>query len=92
MGENKITKEMTFGKVLTKYPQTVETFFRYGMHCFGCHIATEETIEQGAYAHGVDIDELIKDLNQTISIEPATEPSSQPSPEVKKEEGKDEPQ
>ena len=88
MEEKKITKEMTFGEVLSKYPQTVETFFRYGMHCFGCHIAVEETIEQGAYAHGVDIDELIKDLNQTIS----TEPAFKPSPEVKKEEGKDEPQ
>jgi len=88
MEEKKITKEMTFGQVLSKYPQTVETFFRYGMHCFGCHIAVEETIEQGAYAHGVDIDELIKDLNQTISTEPAPEPSSG----AKKEEGKDEPQ
>lgn len=88
MEENKITKEMTFGQVLSKYPQTVETFFRYGMHCFGCHIAVEETIEQGAYAHGVDIDALIKDLNETVS----TEPASEPFPEVKKEEGKDEPQ
>ena len=87
MPENKITKEMTFGEVLGKYPQTVETFFRYGMHCFGCHIAVEETIEQGAYAHGVDVDQLIKDLNETV----AAEPISEPSPEEKKEEGKDEP-
>jgi hybrid cluster-associated redox disulfide protein len=68
MGEpSKITKDMTFGEVLTKYPQTVKTFFMYGMHCFGCHLSVEETIEQGALAHGVPIDQLIDDLNKDIA-------------------------
>jgi hybrid cluster-associated redox disulfide protein len=68
MGEpNKITKDMTFGEVLKKYPETVKTFFMYGMHCFGCHLSVEETIEQGALAHGVPIDQLIDDLNKTLT-------------------------
>ncbi len=62
----KITKEMTFGEVLKKYPETVKTFFQYGMHCFGCHLAVDETIEQGALAHGVMVDKLIDDLNKTV--------------------------
>jgi hybrid cluster-associated redox disulfide protein len=65
--DNKITKEMTFGEVLKKYPQTVRTFFEYGMHCFGCHIAVSETIEQGALAHGVNVDQLMEDLNKLVS-------------------------
>jgi hybrid cluster-associated redox disulfide protein len=65
--DNKITKEMTFGEVLKKYPETVKTFFEYGMHCFGCHIAVSETIEQGALAHGVDVGQLMQDLNKTVS-------------------------
>jgi hybrid cluster-associated redox disulfide protein len=65
--DNKITKDMTFGEVLKKYPETVKTFFEYGMHCFGCHIAVSETIEQGALAHGVDVDQLMQDLNKTVS-------------------------
>ncbi len=64
---SKITKEMTFGEVLGKYPETVKTFFMYGMHCFGCHLAVDETIEQGAMAHGVPVDKLIDDLNQTVA-------------------------
>jgi hybrid cluster-associated redox disulfide protein len=64
---NKITKEMTFGEVLNKYPETVKTFFIYGMHCFGCHLSVEETIEQGALAHGVPIDQLIDDLNKAVA-------------------------
>jgi hybrid cluster-associated redox disulfide protein len=65
--DNKITKDMTFGEVLKKYPETVKTFFEYGMHCFGCHIAVSETIEQGALAHGVNVDQLMEDLNKTAS-------------------------
>jgi len=64
---NKITKEMTFGEVLSTYPETVKTFFMYGMHCFGCHLAVDETIEQGALAHGVVVDDLIKDLNESLA-------------------------
>ena len=81
--ENKITKEMTFGEVLSKYPETVKTFFMYGMHCFGCYLAVDETIEQGALAHGVDVDKLMKDLNETAaSTEEVKETSAQ---EEKKE-------
>ncbi len=65
--EAKITKEMTFGEVLKKYPETAKTFFQYGMHCFGCHLAVEETIEQGALVHGVEVDKLVEDLNKTIA-------------------------
>ncbi len=63
----KITKDMTFGEVLKKHPETVKTFFEYGMHCFGCHLSVTETIEQGAMAHGVEIDKLIEDLNKSLS-------------------------
>jgi len=63
----KITKDMTFGEVLKKYPETVKTFFEYGMHCFGCHLSVAETIEQGALAHGVEVDKLVDDLNKLAS-------------------------
>jgi hybrid cluster-associated redox disulfide protein len=72
--DSKITKEMTFGEVLKKYPQTVKTFFEYGMHCFGCHIAVSETIEQGALAHGVNVDQLMEDLNKVASSVAQTDP------------------
>ena len=76
--EAKITKEMTFGEVLKKHPETVKTFFLYGMHCFGCHLAVDETIEQGAMAHGVEVDKLIDDLNKTVaSPEEAEDASSE---------------
>lgn len=81
--EAKITKEMTFGEVLKKYPDTVKTFFQYGMHCFGCHLAVTETIEQGALAHGVAVDELIDDLNKSLAS--SSEEVKDTSPDEKKE-------
>ena len=65
----KITKKMTLGEVITKYPETVEIFLNAGMHCFGCHIAQFETIEDGAKAHGMcekELDKLIDDLNKVV--------------------------
>ena len=82
--ETKITKDMTFDEVLKKYPNTVKTFFEYGMHCFGCHLAVDETIEQGATAHGVEVDKLIEDLNKAVASSP--EEAAGSSPEEKKAE------
>ena len=80
-GDTEITKDMTFGEVLKKHPETVKTFFEYGMHCFGCHLSVSETIEQGALAHGVSVDQLIEDLNKTVSS--AAETDSDKSAETK---------
>jgi len=65
-----ITKDMTFGDVLQKYPQTAQIMLMSGLHCIGCHMAASETIEQGAVAHGMpekEIDEMVKEMNKIIS-------------------------
>lgn len=63
-----ITKDMSIGDVVQQYPETMEVFMKYGLHCVGCHVAAWETIEQGAMAHGVtDVDELVDALNEAIS-------------------------
>jgi len=63
---NSITKEMPIGEVVQKYPQTIEVFLRHGLMCFGCAIARFENIEQGATAHGINVDTLVKDLNAAV--------------------------
>lgn len=59
----KITKEMTIEEVLEKNPETRDVFAKFGMGCIICSGALMETVEEGAQAHGIDIDELIKELN-----------------------------
>jgi hybrid cluster-associated redox disulfide protein len=65
----KITKDMTFGEVIEKYPESASIMMKYGLHCIGCHVATYETIEQGSLAHGMSEDELkqmLKELNDSV--------------------------
>ena len=61
-----ITKDMPIGDVVQNYPQTVEVFLKHGLMCFGCAIARFENVEQGAMAHGINPDTLIKDLNAAV--------------------------
>jgi hybrid cluster-associated redox disulfide protein len=65
----KITKEMTIEDVVNKYPETIKVFMQAGLGCLGCSAARFENIEQGAQVHGIDIDQLISDLNQTAEKE-----------------------
>ncbi len=62
-----ITKDMPIGQVVEKYPETVPVFLQHGLMCLGCAVARFENIEQGATAHGINVDALIKDLNAMVS-------------------------
>ena len=62
----KITKEMILEEVITKYPKTVEVFFKSGLPCVTCQMASGETVEQAAESHGIKLDKLLKDLNSSI--------------------------
>jgi len=62
-----ITKENFIAETLEKYPETISVFQKYEMNCINCPMAGPETIEQAAQVHGIDLDSLIKELNQAIS-------------------------
>ena len=64
-----LTKDMGIMEVVSNYPETVEVFINAGMGCLGCAAAHFENIEQGAMAHGIDVDQLMEDLNAAISKE-----------------------
>jgi len=63
----KITKHMLIGEIAQQYPETFDIFVKFGLHCVGCHVAAFETIEQGAMAHGIDVDKLVDELNEAIN-------------------------
>jgi hybrid cluster-associated redox disulfide protein len=70
-----ITKDMKIGEVVEQYPQTIEVFLRHGLMCFGCAVARFENLEQGAVAHGIEVEPLLNDLNAAVA-EPASEAES----------------
>lgn len=62
-----ITKDMSIIEVVNNYPDTAMVFMYAGMGCLGCAAARFENIEQGATAHGIDVDALIDALNEVVS-------------------------
>lgn len=64
-----ISKSMTIGEVVQKYPDSVAIMMARGLHCVGCHVASWETLEEGCRGHGMDddtIESLIKELNDKL--------------------------
>lgn len=62
-----ITKDMSIMEVVQSYPDTIPVFLYAGMGCFGCMAAQFETIEQGAMAHGIDVDSLVDAINEIVN-------------------------
>lgn len=70
MGDKmKITKDMTIGEVMRDYPETAEVLMKNGLRCIGCVMAMMETLEQGTKSHGINLEKLLKELNETIETE-----------------------
>jgi hybrid cluster-associated redox disulfide protein len=66
-GEKVLTADMPIGDVIGEYPDTVHVFLKHGLGCIGCALARFENIREGALAHGIDVDALMKELNQTAA-------------------------
>jgi len=63
----KIMAEMNINEVVTEYPQTIRVFFRHGMQCTGCYICGFHSIAESAKQWGVELEPLLKDLNDVIA-------------------------
>ena len=61
-----ITREMTIAEIIASYPQTMQVFRSFGLDCMECQIADYEEVEHGAGVHNVDIEQLLKALNESI--------------------------
>ncbi len=62
----KITKKMTFAELIELDPALIEPLLNKGMHCIGCPMSQMESIEDGAIAHGMNPDKLVKELNENL--------------------------
>ena len=64
----KITKDMNLKELLNKYPDSAKVFATYGIGCLGCALASYETIQQGINAHGINLDDFLKELNSVLNL------------------------
>lgn len=59
-----ITKDTIIADVLKSIPGSVDIFDRYKMGCFSCMGVQKESLEKGCLMHGIDVNELIKELQK----------------------------
>ena len=57
-----ITKDMTIGEILNLNPEIAGVLMAAGIHCLGCPASQGESLEEAAMVHGMDIDELMKQI------------------------------
>lgn len=62
-----ITKDMIISEVLSLDQGTTPIFFKNGLHCLGCVMASGETVEEACMVHGINCDKLIAELNEFFS-------------------------
>lgn len=56
-------KEMTMGEILEINPEARAVLEGFGMHCCGCPVSQAEALEDACDAHGVDVELVLKELN-----------------------------
>ncbi|GKX28719.1 disulfide oxidoreductase [Vallitalea longa] len=59
----KITKDMIIADIITVDQGVIPILMESGMHCIGCPSSQGETLEEAAFVHGMDIDELVNKIN-----------------------------
>ncbi len=58
-----INKDTKIGDLIKEYPDKAEILLAAGMHCLGCPASQAETLEEACDVHGIDVEELVKQLN-----------------------------
>ena len=59
----KIDKTTKIGELLEIAPEKAEILLNAGMHCLGCPASQEETLEEACMVHGIDVEEILNELN-----------------------------
>ncbi|PYG87859.1 hydroxylamine reductase [Ruminiclostridium sufflavum DSM 19573] len=59
-----VSKDMIIGDILKINPDYARVLMEAGMHCLGCPSSQAETLEEACGVHGLEIEKILKKLNQ----------------------------
>lgn len=63
-----IDKDTTIGECLQIDSSLGEIFMGFGMHCLSCPMSQMETIEEACQVHGIEVDFMLKKLNEHLEF------------------------
>ena len=58
-----VTKDITIDQLMRIDPEVGPILMSAGMHCLGCPASLAESIEEAAWVHGIDSDDLLDAIN-----------------------------
>lgn len=67
----KVTLDTTIAEVLRMDSGTIPIFLNSGMHCLGCPASQAESIRDACMVHGIDAENLVKELNEYLESKQA---------------------
>lgn len=60
----KFSKDTKIGEIIEKAPEKVDLLLQVGMHCIGCPASQGETLEEACMIHGIDVNDIVDELNE----------------------------
>ena len=57
-------KDTLIGDIIDQDPEKINVLIEAGMHCIGCPASQMETIEQACEVHGIDVNDVLEELNK----------------------------
>ena len=62
-----ITKQTTMGDMLNYDRGIAMVLMQAGMHCIGCPSSIHESLEEACMVHGIDSDEVLKNIQAYLA-------------------------
>lgn len=62
-----IRPEHNVMQIIDVYPEMGEFLMEYGMSCVGCFVSYDENLWQASHAHGMDVFEILGEMNEYIA-------------------------
>ncbi|MDP4091977.1 MAG: DUF1858 domain-containing protein [Bacillota bacterium] len=63
---SKVTPDMIISDIINLDRGTIPILLNAGMHCLGCPSSQGESLEEACAVHGIDTDELVKQINSYL--------------------------
>ena len=58
-----VTKDMLIGQLLVEHREVAPILMHAGMHCLGWPASQGESLEEACMVHGLDVNELVDEIN-----------------------------
>lgn len=58
-----IVKNTLIKDIVSMGPEAIKILLNFGMGCIGCPSSQNESIEDAAFVHGIDVENLLLSLN-----------------------------